>query len=406
MEDEEINISEEEKEEGRLIYESYIEGKLSISQIAKKFKRTSKEVENIVKNYAIYILKDDTEYKKAKKKREDKIKKEKLEKQKKAAEELEKKRKDEEERKKQDEIDEAVILMRAFLNFDLDQEEFCNRENLSYRDFDEKLDLVYEGNKRIYYDVNIKIYNDELDKKRNEENKIKDEKGYEESVQNAKFDLRDYIASAKSMNDIQDFQNKLLIIRHEDYVLYKKAYDKSKEDILNSTILFKSVIKKVGEYIKKGVYDKKTKKKRAFTILDYYKTTRINYNELVNMAKNYNMEKELELLSDFSQKNTTDFEDINITTALGKDKSADNVKKVNAIFSYMRANNYPMLKGIYNNILESKNFDFSKTEKKTEIDTMLVDELNRKNKNTQMLVTRVYEDITYKKYSTKSKMIK
>ncbi|MCX8074621.1 MAG: hypothetical protein N2749_03440 [Clostridia bacterium] len=331
------------------VYLLYIEGKLSIKEIAKKCHVNEGAVFAIAENYAKFVLEDVTELYAAKLKRE---KKEKEDKKRKEQEEKDKLNKEKNDQKQEQALDEARKYMHDYLESKDSKELFCAKTNRTLSYFRDTLDLLKNSDNKqdykLYKDLEYKILHLEDDEgEKNTKAKI-----CIESFLEHKKDIYDFCSENKYSRKY--FYEMLDVVKNSDQNLYNFVKYKIVQDEIKKSSTIALTIKKMATYEIAGINsDGKNKK---FDILDYYKMTNINIDKLIRAASDMKLDSEYESLKRFADSTRNDRTHITEHDIMSKRYVVHGILVENdikqKIINYLEKNKIPFVNGTFKIALE------------------------------------------------------
>ena len=370
------------KEDYVNLYNDYVECKLTTDELCKKYGIMKSVIDMVIKEFANRELDGDlTSYYKALAKRR-KIYKEKQEedrKKKEAELELERQYKN---------IREIKYTLNSFLDSDLNEENFCAKHKFSIKYFEDSLYDIKDIDRKMYMSVKAKFYTDYVKEQEEKYEEKQQQKQYNEfePIQDI---MKKYMSSSGSIDEFCNknnisklyFQNSVYSLKQNNSKLYSLVKDKLCDDIVNSSEILRKIITKVA-YMAQYKVTTVDGKKRDFTLLDYYKMTNIDINNLVLISKRIGMQAEYKILNKFIQKNIDNMKKINIEQNYNDLNEADTVTFRKTV-TYMKNNNLPNLIGIYN-ILFKKFKDKTIIKNQQENNEGIIKTQNIKRSNEQL----------------------
>lgn len=386
--------------------DEYVECKLTLAELAKKYHVNEAYIDEIVKEYIkrthdisllnIYYKALAIRRKLNKKKKE---------------EENEKQEKLINEKQKQEELNEKKDLLNSFLDSKLNEQDFCIDNKMSVKYFEDVLVDVKNEDKALYYSVKYKFYTDYKDQIQKEYEDKLDEDSKEklsmaqEIAQDFLKSKDDMITFCKSKDNMSQkyFDDCIMTLKDNDSKLYSIIKDKISDNIIDeSDILHKTIIK-IASFAKNGIVTN-DERFRKFTMLDYYSKTNISFNNLMKFAQKYNMDIEYNILQEYADDNKKEMSQISLDDMLENLNDEIEKQKVIKTFEYIDNNGLPRIYGVFEEV--NKKLESGKKLKieNERIDDLIKLEMQNKESNLD-IVNHAYNTIEEGSINKNNKVI-
>lgn len=364
------------------LYNDYVECKLTTNELCKKYGIMKSVIDMVVKEFANNELDGDlTGYYKALAKRR-KIYKEKQE------EERKKKEAEMELQRKDKNVREIKYTLNSFLDSDLNEQDFCSQYKMSIKYFEDSLYDIKDIDRKLYMSVKAKFYTDYVkEEKQKYEEKIQDEEN--EKLAESQTIMKKYMSFSGNISDFcnknliskKNFQDSLYQLKQNSPKMYSLVKDKLSDDIVNSSYILGKIITKVAFSIQHGISNSDSSK-RDFTLLDYYKMTRIDLNNLAALSQKNGMTPEFKIIDKFIKKNAMNMKNIEPEKAFKNLSKDDEIISKEAL-TYMKNNALPDLAGIYDIVFKKiklqENIKFQKESQEEQEENQSVQKVLNKN---------------------------
>lgn len=399
------NIDDEDKRQNdelyakeKAIYIAYIEGDLTIDEIAKIFKINPKTVEIIAENYAKYILEDLSDFYVALKKRKEKE----LEAKKKKKEQEEKDRIAKVEQEIDEKLKESQDFLNEYLDSDMTSKEFCAIKNIAYKYFEDYQYFITNLDVKLHVKVSSRLYDEYLEEKDSKHLKkyeITDAhelltiKEFLNSYQNSSLTKLEFLkengVSNKYFYEMLEALNK----EEPNSLLYSQITDKLSTELVNESDILIKIIQKITERIKQGVSSKNALKSRPFDIYDYYEITNIQIDTLIRHSQEKNLEDSVVTLKKFKEENKKNEMSVTLESVPKNDNNL-------LAFEILKKKQLPYIYGTYTKViekLEKKEFDEKELniKYKEKPDSLILVEFNQKESE-EYIVKKAIEKLGIK----------